>query len=64
LAITKDAKLRYEGYASVVKCREMFKHYDTSYIDTSLCYLNIFIMMNKIYETTNYMIHWCVYFIV
>jgi len=42
----------------------MFKHYDTSYIDISLCYLKIFIMMNKSYETTNYMIHWCVYFIV
>jgi len=42
----------------------VFKYYDTSYIDTSLCHLNVIIVMNKNYETTNYMIHWCVYFIV
>jgi len=26
--------------------------------------LNIFIVMNKSYKTKNYMLHWCVYFIV
>jgi len=41
---------------SVVIYREVFKHYGTSYIDTSLRYLNIFIVMNKNYETTNNMI--------
>jgi len=45
---------------SVVIYREVFKHCSTSYIDTSLCYLNIFIVTKKNYETTNNMIHWCV----
>jgi len=33
-------------------------------VSTSLCHLNIFIVMNKSYKTKNYMLHWCVYFIV
>ena len=55
---------KYEGYTSVVICQEVFKYYGTSYTDTSLCHLNIFIVINKSYVTTNCMIHWCVYFIV
>jgi len=40
----------------------MFKHYNTSYIDTSLRYLDIFIMMNKSYETTNYDSLVCIFY--
>jgi len=29
-------------------------------VNISLCHLKIFIVMNKSYETTIYMIHWCV----
>ena len=49
-----------EGFSLTIS----LKHNDTLYIDTKLCHLNIFIVMNKNYETTNCMIHWCVYFIV
>jgi len=32
-------------------------------VSTSLCYLNLFVVMNKNYKIKNYMLHWCVYFI-
>jgi len=50
---------------NVMTFREMFKYYDTPNIgEYQLCYLNILIVMNTNYKTKNYMIHWCVYFIV
>jgi len=33
-------------------------------VSTSLWYLNVYIVMNKRYKTKNYMLYWCVYFIV
>jgi len=50
---------------SVVTCREVLEYYETSYIgEYHFVLLNIFIVMNKSYKTKNYMLHWCVYFIV
>jgi len=46
----------------VEKCLNIIIH--RTLVSTSLCHLNIFIVMNKSYETKNYMLHWCVYFIV
>jgi len=48
-----------------VTCREVFKYYDTSYIGEYQFVLSEHIYcVNKNYKTKNYMLHWCVYFIV
>jgi len=44
------------------KCLNIMKHH--TLVSTIRFYLNLYVVTNKSYKTKNYMLYWCVYFLV